>query len=113
MSMTPQTLFHVELIVDSKLLLCARHPEPPQSSVIEHWTEADFKKEASRFDRVESSRRQLERESIRPAIACILNCEGLNELLEQCGDTAIIRISLEKPTNAPENGKSKSSAAAG
>lgn len=100
--MRSRTLFHVELIVDSKLLLRARQPEPPQPRVIQHWTDADWAKEVSRCDQSDAAQKQLERESILPALACILNCEKLNELLEQCGDTAIIRISLEKPVTQSE-----------
>lgn len=93
----PETLFHVELRIESRLLLQARPPEAPHPDVMTHWTEADFEKEVIRCDRATGARQQLDRDYIRHAVSCILGCEKLNELLAQCGDMAIIRISLEHP----------------
>lgn len=92
------TLFHVDLLVESRALLRARDPEPPNPAVVAKWKDADYEKELRRCDRSIHAFERLLAQSITPALRCILNAEKLNEMLEQCGGNAIIRISLEKPS---------------
>lgn len=90
-------MFHVELRVPSTTLLKARDPEPPNPRVVAKWTDIDFNRELERCAAINRAYAELLEQCIHPALRCILGCERLNDLLEQCGTDAIIRISLERP----------------
>ena len=101
-----ERLFHVEVKVPSVALLKARDPEPPQPRVVSKWTDADYREELRRIDRGEKAYSELLQQYIHPALRCILGARDLNDMLERCGDNAVIRISLELPRvlSEAENG---------
>ena len=93
-----EVLFHVELQIATEVMRRAVEPDMPKSPqgfMSPHFLEA--------CDAARGAQAHLTQKFIGPAMRCIMGAQGLHEMLNQCGHTAVIRISLERPMKEPDS----------
>lgn len=93
--MSEKTLFHVDLKIPSQELLACH--EPPITNPKSPATDEEIKRELNLYSASQQAQERLLDFWIKPALRCITQAEKIAEMVSQCGDNCVIRITLERP----------------